>query len=143
VSSLPRALLSISVGRAARCPLHLSPRRGGSMAGVPLHRSPLQSAAWRGSWHAASAASAAWRPVLTSPPSPGHSPLPTRDPPRCGPRQRARALRGVARPLAAVELPLPCAAPAPSPMAMEFLREEEEKKEEDGSSVNYYVRFKV
>jgi hypothetical protein len=47
----------------------------------------------------------------------------------------ARALRGVAGPLAVVELPLPCAAPWSFPMAMEFLREEEERNEEDDNFV--------
>jgi hypothetical protein len=45
----------------------------------------------------------------------------------------ACALRGVAGPLAEVELPPPLLLPL---MTMEFLHEEEERKKEDGSSVN-------
>ena len=46
----------------------------------------------------------------------------------------ARALRGLAD--GGRAFPFPCAAPAPSPMAMEFLREKEERHEEDSNLVN-------
>jgi hypothetical protein len=63
--------------------------------------------------------------------APAHASPPQARPPPAG----AHALRGVAGPLAAVEPPSPAQPSDPSPMAMEFLREEEERKEEDDNLV--------
>jgi hypothetical protein len=72
----------------------------------------------------------AGRPWLWARPCPREPSL-ARSPPT-----GARALRGVAGPLAEVELAPPPAQPlAPSLMSMEFLREEEKRKEEDGDLV--------
>jgi hypothetical protein len=66
----------------------------------PCARGPCGGAAARCGWPAGHGLAAA--------------PCPRELPPRCGPCPRARALRGVAGPLAVVELfPLPCAAPLP------------------------------
>jgi hypothetical protein len=114
---------------APRSPAPL-PRRRGTLP-RPVRTRPLRVPLRRRSGSAR----------LASRPWPGRGPLPARASPRCGPYPRARALRGVAGPLAAVKLPPPLRSlPAPPSIAMKFKREVERREEEDDGSLVNLVR---